>query len=63
MLIAKEKSPKTSMKCQAEARKAAQGSTKRVPSPSAAQLAEESCAEMIQNLEKNIAGRTTRSVL
>ncbi len=37
--------------------------SKRLLARSAAQLAEESCEEMIQNLKRNVAGRTTRSVL
>ncbi len=63
MPIAKEKSPKTSTRRHAATRKAAQVNAKRVPVRSAAQLAEESCAEMIRNLKRNVAGRTARSVL
>ena len=63
MPIAKEKSPKTSTRRHATTRKAAQVNAKRVPVRSAAQLAEESCEEMIQNLKRNVAGRTARSVL
>lgn len=63
MPIAKEKSPKTSMRRHAATRKAAQVNAKRVPARSAAQLAEESCAEMIQNLKRNVAGRIARSAL
>ena len=36
---------------------------KRLPARSAAQLAEQSCEEMIQNLKKNIGERAGRSVL
>ncbi len=63
MPIVKEKSPKTSMRRHAVTRKASQVNAKRLPARSAAQLAEESCEEMIQNLKRNVAGRTTRSVL
>lgn len=63
MHTAKEKSPKTSTMRHAATRKAAQVNAKRVPARSAAQLAEESCAEMIQNLKRNVAGRTARPVL
>jgi len=63
MPTTKEKSPKTSMRRRAATRKAAQVNAKRVPARSAAQLAEESCAEMIQNLKRNVAGRTARPVL
>ncbi len=36
---------------------------KRLLARSAAQLAEESCKEMVQNIKRNVAERTTRSVL
>jgi len=63
MPIAKEKSPKTSIRRHAAIRKASQMNMKRLPVRSAAQLAEESCEEMIQNLKRNVAGRAARSVL
>lgn len=63
MPIAKEKSPKTSMRRHAVVRKRAPVNAKRVPACSAAQLAKVSCAEMFQNLKRNVEGRTARSVL
>lgn len=61
MPIAKEKSPKTSMRRHAVTRKASQVNAKRLPARSAAQLAEQSCEEMIQNLKRNVAEHTARS--
>jgi hypothetical protein len=43
--------------------KAAQVSAKRIPARSAAQLAEQSCEEMIQNLKRNVGERAARSIL
>lgn len=63
MPIAKEKSPKTSTRHHAGTRKPPQVNAKRVSSRSAAELAEQSCEEMIQNLKRNVAERTRRSVL
>lgn len=63
MPIAKEKSPKTSMRRQATTRKAALVNAQRLPVRSAAKLAEQSCEEMIQNLKRNIAEHGGRSIL
>ncbi len=63
MPIAKEKYPRTSTMHHVVMRETAQVNAKRVPARSAAQLAEESCAEMIQNLKRNVSGRTARSIL
>lgn len=43
--------------------KAEQVGTKKLPAPSAAQLAHELCEEMIQNLKRNVVEHTTSTVL
>ncbi len=63
MLITKEKSPTTSINYRAVSCEASAVNAKRAPARSAAQLVEETCAEMIQNLKRNVAGRIARSVL
>lgn len=63
MPTAEGKSPKTSTRRHAATRKAAQVNAKRVAPRSAAQLANESCAEMIENLKRNVGGRIARPAL
>lgn len=58
MPIAKKKFPKTSIKDHEAMPNAEQASTKELSVRSAAQLAHESCEEMIQNLRRNVGEHT-----
>lgn len=63
MPIAKKKSPKISMKHHEAMPKTEQVSGKKLPARSAAQLAHESCEEMIQNLKRNVGEPTPSPAL
>ena len=63
MPTAKEKFPKTSMKHHEAMPKAEQVGTQKLPAPSAARLAHESCEEMIRNLKRNVGEHTTSPAL
>ena len=60
MPIAKEKSVKPSMLRRADMRVTAQVSPKRARPVSTEQVAEQFCAEMIQNLKRNVPGTKHR---
>jgi len=63
MAITNGEFPKTSMKHHEAMPKAEHVGAKKLPAHSAAQLAQESCEEMIQNLKRNIGEHTTSPAL
>lgn len=63
MQIVKENLPRVSMKHHEAMPKVEQVGGKKLPARSAAQLAHESCEEMIQNLKRNVGEPTPSPAL